>query len=124
MADRVRVASKHPDDPVQHVWESKNGETDFHIYDDPRGDTLGRSTEITLCMKEDAVEYCDEAKISELATYYSEFLTHPIHVMNTITEQVPVEKDEPVETSQREMMKTCQSATKRTSHQRSQRWKK
>ena len=97
VADRVRVASKHPDDPVQHVWESKNGETAFHIYDDPRGDTLGRGTEITLYMKEDAVEYCDEAKISELATYYSEFLTHPIHVMETITEQVPLEKDEPVD---------------------------
>merc|ERR1719203_2682520 len=94
VADRVRVASKHPDDPVQHVWESKNGESSFHIYEDPRGDSLGRSTEITLYMKEDAIEYCDEAKIKELAGYYSEFLTHPIHVMKTETHQVPVQKDD------------------------------
>merc|ERR1711862_797570 len=45
-------------------------------------------------MKEDAVEYCDEAKIKELAGYYSEFLTHPIHVMKTETHQVPVQKDD------------------------------
>ena len=94
VADRVRVASKHPDDDVQHIWESKNGESAFHLYEDPRGDTLGRGTEITLYMKEDAVEYCDEAKISTLATYYSEFLTHPIHVMKTTTSMVPVEKEE------------------------------
>ena len=31
VSDRLRVASKHPDDPVQHVWESKNGKTAFHI---------------------------------------------------------------------------------------------
>merc|ERR1712232_966235 len=94
-----------PDDSVQHVWESKNGESAFHIYEDPRGDTLGRGTEITLFMKEDAAEYCDEAKISELATYYSEFLTHPIHVMNTITEMVPVEKEEEEEATPAEEKK-------------------
>jgi len=94
VAERVRVASKHPDDSVQHIWESKNGESAFHIYEDPRGDTLGRGTEITLFLKEDAVEYCDEAKIKELAIYYSKFLTHPIHVKKTITYQVPVKKDE------------------------------
>jgi len=94
VADRIRVASKHIDDDVQHIWESKNGESSFHIYEDPRGDTLGRGTEVTLFMKEDAVEYCDEAKIKELAGYYSEFLTHPIHVMKTETYQVPVKKDD------------------------------
>jgi len=93
VADRIRVASKYADDSVQYVWESKNGESSFHIYEDPRGNTLGRGTEITLFMKEDAVEYCDEVKIKELASYYSEFLTHPIHVAKTETIQVPV-KDE------------------------------
>merc|ERR1719410_2487649 len=92
VADRVRVASKNPNDPVQHVWESKNGEDTFHIYEDPRGDTLGRGTEITLYLKEDALEYSAESKIKELASYYSEFLTHPIFVLETKTEQVPKEK--------------------------------
>merc|ERR1711933_490168 len=66
----------------------------FHIYDDPRGNTLGRGTEITLYLKEDAIEYCDENKIEELAQYYSEFLTHPINVMTTETHSVPKEKPE------------------------------
>lgn len=54
VADRVTVASKSNDDDVQHVWESLNGESSFHIGPDPRGDTLGRGTEITLHLKEDA----------------------------------------------------------------------
>ena len=54
VADKVTVASKNNDDPVQHVWESLNGEASFHVGPDPRGNTLGRGTEITLHLKEDA----------------------------------------------------------------------
>jgi heat shock protein beta len=100
VADRVKVASKSANDPVQHVWESKNGDSSFHLYDDPRGNTLGRGTEITLYLKEDAIEYCDENKIEELAQYYSEFLTHPINVMRTETHSVPKEKPEVEEDSE------------------------
>ena len=64
IADRIRVASNHPDGEVQHAWESKNGETLFHIYEDLRRHTLGRDTKIVLFMKEDAAEHCDEAKVS------------------------------------------------------------
>lgn len=56
VADRVSVASKHPNDPVQHVWESLNGQSEFHVYEDPRGNTLGRGTEITIHLKEDCTE--------------------------------------------------------------------
>lgn len=56
VADRVTVASKHPESDKQYIWESMNGENKFHIYPDPRGVTLGRGTEITLHLKED----CDE----------------------------------------------------------------
>ena len=56
VADRVTVASKHPESYKQYVWESMNGENKFHIYADPRGDTLGRGTEITLHLKEDCSE--------------------------------------------------------------------
>jgi len=57
VADKVRVASKHPDDPVQHVWESSNGSSSFTVAEDPRGNTLNRGTEITLSLKDDASEY-------------------------------------------------------------------
>ena len=57
VASKVQVASKHPDDPVQHVWESSNGSSSFSVSADPRGNTLSRGTEITLFLKDDASEY-------------------------------------------------------------------
>jgi len=54
VADRVSVASKSPLSDEQMVWESLNGESAFHVYPDPRGNTLTRGTEITLHLKEDA----------------------------------------------------------------------
>lgn len=102
VSDRVRVASKSHDDPVQHIWESVNGESDFHVYEDPRGDTLGRGTEITLFLKEDAVDYCDGQKIKELVEFYSEFITHPIKIRTTKTVEVPVEEDEEEEEEKEE----------------------
>jgi len=94
VADRVRVASKSNDDEVQYVWESLNGDGAFSIYEDPRGVTLGRGTEITVYFKEDSLEYVDAGKLKELVGFYSEFVTHPIHVRTTKTMQVPVEKEE------------------------------
>ena len=94
VADRVTVASKHPDDAVQHVWESTDGHDAFYIADDPRGNTLGRGTEITLHLKEDAEEYASPYKLRTLAKHYSEFVTHPLHLRTTSKEMVDVEDDE------------------------------
>jgi len=88
VADKVRVVSKTPSEPVQHVWESANGDSSFQIAVDPRGNTLGRGTEITLFLKEDAREYADARRLNDLATHYSEFVTHPIHVRTTETVMV------------------------------------
>ncbi len=54
VADKVTVASKNPRDDKQHVWLSGNGESSFSVAEDPRGNTLGRGTEITLHLKDDA----------------------------------------------------------------------
>mmetsp|Transcript_12996 Transcript_12996/g.18762 ORF Transcript_12996/g.18762 Transcript_12996/m.18762 type:complete len:823 (-) Transcript_12996:147-2615(-) len=94
VADRVTVASKHPSDPVQHIWESRNGEASFVVAPDARGNSLGRGTEITLHLKEDNLEYLDPAKIKELATHYSEFVTHPIQIRTTSTMEVEVEDED------------------------------
>jgi len=94
VADRVSVASKHPQDDTQHIWESVNGEDSFHIYPDPRGNTLGRGTEITLHLKDDATEYAKEDKVKDLVQHYSEFITHPIYIRTTTTMTVDVEDDE------------------------------
>lgn len=64
VADKVRVTSKHNNDD-QHVWESTAGST-FTVAKDPRGNTLGRGTEITLFLKEDAGEFLEQDRLEEL----------------------------------------------------------
>jgi hypothetical protein len=56
VADQVYVASVPPKseknpNPVQHVFSSSSEESSFEIYPDPRGNTLGQGTEITLIIK-------------------------------------------------------------------------
>lgn len=43
MSDRIIVTSKHNDDE-QHVWESDS--SSFSVSKDPRGNTLGRGTQV------------------------------------------------------------------------------
>eukprot|EP00529_Nitzschia_sp_RCC80_P017927 CAMPEP_0113452660 /NCGR_PEP_ID=MMETSP0014_2-20120614/6960_1 /TAXON_ID=2857 /ORGANISM="Nitzschia sp." /LENGTH=853 /DNA_ID=CAMNT_0000344037 /DNA_START=104 /DNA_END=2665 /DNA_ORIENTATION=- /assembly_acc=CAM_ASM_000159 len=94
VSDRVQVASKHPESDAQYIWTSANGSAEFNIYKDPRGNTLTRGTEITLFLKEDAMEYADENRLSNLAKHYSEFVVHPIYLRTESTMEVEVEDDE------------------------------
>ena len=95
VADRVIVRSKSDEDPVQHIWESSADAT-FKVGEDPEGDTLGRGTEITLFLKDDAKEYLDADKLEGLIKKYSEFITFPIYLYKSHTEtvEVPVEEEE------------------------------
>ena len=68
VADKVRVASKNNDDD-QYIWES-TADSSFNIAKDPRGDTLGRGTEITLFLKARASH--ERMRITPTHT-----LTHP-----------------------------------------------
>merc|ERR1712048_876292 len=79
VADKVSVTSKCNDDPVQHVWES-SADASFTVVDDPRGNTLGRGSRVTLHLKEDAHDYLSEDKLKELAKKYSQFIQFPIYV--------------------------------------------
>merc|ERR1719247_1238988 len=79
VADKVSVTSKCNEDPVQHVWES-TADASFTIVDDPRGNTLGRGTRVTLHLKEDAHDYLSEDKLKETAKKYSQFIQFPIYV--------------------------------------------
>jgi len=92
VADKVRVTSKNNDDD-QYIWES-TADSSFTIAKDPRGDTLGRGTEITLYLKEDAGEFLDQHNLEELIKRYSEFITFPISLYKSKTEEVTVEDDE------------------------------
>merc|ERR1712093_286122 len=91
VADKVTVTSKCNDDPVQHVWES-SADASFTVVDDPRGNTLGRGTRVTLHLKEDAHEYLSEDKLKDTAKKYSQFIQFPIYVK--VKKEVDVDADE------------------------------
>ena len=91
VANKVVVTSKHNDDD-QHVWTS-TADSKFFVVKDPRGNTLGRGTRVTLHLKDDAAEFLEEDKIKNLVKKYSEFINYPIslYCSKTVSEQVPVE---------------------------------
>lgn len=93
VADKVRVTTKHNDDK-QYVWES-SADGSFTIHEDT-GASLGRGTDITLFLKEDATEFVEQAKLEELLRRYSQFITFPIYLKSTKQEsyEVPVEEEE------------------------------
>jgi heat shock protein beta len=93
VADKVQVISKNAGDD-QHVWES-TADSAFTISKDPRGNTLGRGTEIKLFLKEDAGEFLEQERLKGLVERYSEFITFPIflHTSKTETVEVPVEEE-------------------------------
>uniref|UniRef100_A0A7N8YHS0 Endoplasmin n=1 Tax=Mastacembelus armatus TaxID=205130 RepID=A0A7N8YHS0_9TELE len=77
VADKVIVTSKHNND-TQHIWESDSNQ--FSVIEDPRGDTLGRGTTITLVLKEEASDYLELETIKNLVKKYSQFINFPIYV--------------------------------------------
>merc|ERR1712176_1455876 len=91
VADKVSVTSKCNDDPVQHVWES-SADASFTVVDDPRGNTLGRGTRVTLHLKEDAHDYLSEDKLKESVKKYSQFIQFPIYVK--VKKEVDAEAEE------------------------------
>merc|ERR1712087_266406 len=98
VADKVSVTSKCNDDATQHVWES-SADASFTVVDDPRGNTLGRGTRVTLHLKEDAHDYLSEDKLKETAKKYSQFIQFPIYVkvkkeVDTDTEEDDDDKDD------------------------------
>ncbi|XP_023934838.1 endoplasmin [Bicyclus anynana] len=97
VADRVTVVSKHNDDK-QHVWDSDA--TSFSVAEDPRGDTLGRGTHITLHLKEEAADYLQPDTIRALVKKYSQFINFPIHLWASRTETVEEPAEEEKDTDE------------------------
>ncbi len=87
VSDKVTVASKSNDDGNQHVWTSM-ADGSFQVSEDPRGNTLGRGTEITMYLKDDASEFLDELRLESLIKRYSEFITFPIYLRKETSEIV------------------------------------
>jgi HSP90 family molecular chaperone len=94
VANKIVVTSKSNDDE-QHVWVS-TADAKFFVTKDPRGDTLGRGTRVTLYLKEDAIEYVEQDKITNLVKKYSEFIQYPIKLFLSKEIRKQVEEDEEV----------------------------
>jgi len=71
------VTSKHNDDE-QHIWESDAAT--FSVVKDPRGNTLGRGTTVSLHLKEEAHENLEPHRIRDLVKKYSQFINFPIYL--------------------------------------------
>lgn len=93
VANKVEVTSKSNDDE-QHIWTS-TADAKFFVTKDPRGDTLGRGTRITLHLKDDAAEYVEQEKIKNLVKKYSEFINYPInlYLSKDVKETIEVEEE-------------------------------
>ena len=80
-AHTVTVTTKSYADDKQYVWESKDTDQgSFTISEDPRGNTLGRGTTISMHLKDDADEYLEDARLKEMIRKYSEFINFPIYL--------------------------------------------
>lgn len=93
VANKVEVTSKSNDDE-QHIWTS-TADAKFFVTKDPRGDTLGRGTRITLHLKDDAAEYVEQERIKNLVKKYSEFINYPInlYLSKDVKETIEVEEE-------------------------------
>lgn len=82
----------------RYIWTSE-ADGSFTVVKDPKGNTLGRGTRITLHLKEDAKDFLEADAIKEIAKKYSEFINFPIYLWNSHTEseEVPVEEEEAAE---------------------------
>ncbi|CAE6448960.1 unnamed protein product [Rhizoctonia solani] len=99
VADKVEVASLPPiskanPEPVQHLFRSGADDSSFEIAVDPRGNSLGHSgTEITMHLKDEAIEFLDEQRVRDLVSKHSAFATSfPLYLQTFKTEEVPDEE--------------------------------
>lgn len=101
VADRVVVTTKNNADE-QRIWESDS--SSFSIIQDPRGNTLKRGSQISLYLKDEAVDFLEEDTIRNLIKKYSQFINFPIHLWASkeVEEEIPIEVEKPEEKPQNE----------------------
>lgn len=90
VADKVLVTSKNNQDE-QYIWESDSAS--FTVVKDPRGNTLGRGTTVSLHLKEEAQEFLEEAKLRDIITKYSQFINFNIYLWTSKTVSEEVEEE-------------------------------
>ena len=91
VADKVIVTTKHNNDK-QYIWESDS--ESYSIAEDPRGNTLGRGTTVTLVLKEEAYDYLEQDSVKDLIKKYSQFINFNIFLWASSTKTVDETIDE------------------------------
>jgi len=82
VADRVRVVSRAARAEEAWAWESE-ADGSFTIEPAERG---RRGTDVTLHLREDQADYLEGWRLRELVTRYSDFVGHPIKLVEEKTE--------------------------------------
>jgi len=99
VSDKVTVTSKNNADD-QYIWESTIDDTaSYTIVKDPRGNTLGRGTLLTLHLKSDALEYLDVDRVQKIIDKYNEFIQFPIYLLKSreVTKEKTADEKKPDE---------------------------
>ncbi|KRZ15225.1 Endoplasmin, partial [Trichinella zimbabwensis] len=116
VADRVVVTSKHNND-TQHIWESDAGS--FNVFEDPRGNELGRGTTVTLHIKEESQNFLEPNTLEELVKKYSQFINFNIYLWKSKTVDVEEsaeeeeKKESPVEDEEGKVEEASQEKPKK-----------
>jgi len=110
IGSRAKVASKHDDSEKQWVWES-TGDGKYYIYEDTRGNTLGRGTEVTLEVKKDADEYLSADKITDIVKRYSGYIHYPIK-LHTTRKEFDEKAEDDAEDDEKKKQNTTEDAEK------------
>lgn len=77
VAENVEVVSHRAGEDKTWKWVS-DGTGSYTIEEATGDDARSRGTEITLKLREDALEFLEEARIEQIVTTYSDHITYPI----------------------------------------------
>lgn len=97
VSNKVTVTSKSNNDPEQHLWRS-SADGKFSVVKDPRGNTLKRGSKVTMHLKDDAAEFLEQDKITELVKKYSLFCNYPIYLYThkDVTKQIEIDNEDEI----------------------------
>ncbi|MEP0201901.1 MAG: molecular chaperone HtpG [Halioglobus sp.] len=107
VADRVEVHTRKAGEETASgtLWES-HGEAEFSIED---RDKPQRGTSITLFLKPDCTEFAEDFRVRSVIKKYSDHISVPVMMLETIAPPAEGEEDAPVELPQYEAVNAAEA---------------